>query len=148
MVTVMNEQEEQQLKQRISEGKQWISVERAVDLIQNCLSTTTGHAQKLLKDARASGEVRYANGDGIVNDPRFDYAYRKDDLGGWLDRQFSKPKVSTGPAHRYPGDTQLLEEGRELVRGGMSKRKAAEQLAPKAKGGSIEQKIERLRKLI
>jgi hypothetical protein len=86
MFRVTNEKKKRDLKQWIAGGQQWISVDEAIELIKTSLATTLGHARKLLLDARASGEVRYANDDGLVKDPRFDYAFRKDDLEGWLDR--------------------------------------------------------------
>jgi hypothetical protein len=50
--------------------------------------------------------------------------------------------------YRYPGDAQLIERGRQMVKEGMSKLKAAEKLAVEAEGGTIQQRTERLRKLI
>jgi hypothetical protein len=41
----------------------------------------------------------------------------------------------------------LIKEGKQLVRGGMSKLQAAKELAPRADGNSVEQKVDRLRKL-
>ncbi|MFO1099754.1 MAG: hypothetical protein U1E81_16175 [Xanthobacteraceae bacterium] len=89
------------LKAWIEDGKLWISVDAAIRLIEERLNTTAGHAQKLLADARASGEVRFANDDGIVCDPRFDCAFRKDDLIGWLRRNHPRanvPEKSSGGA--------------------------------------------------
>lgn len=88
------------LREWLEDGKLWISVDAAIKLIEDHLSTTTGHAQKLLADARASGEVRFANDDGIVCDRRFDYAFRKDDLIGWLARNY--PSVNA-PARSSRG---------------------------------------------
>jgi hypothetical protein len=109
--------EEQQLKEWLADGKQWMSVDEAIGLIKDYLKTTVGHAQKILKEARASGEVRYANDDGIANDPRFDSMYRKDDLLGYLDRQFGKPKTKPAPAQnkqerkpRTPHKKKLAQE--------------------------------------
>lgn len=85
------------LNEWLEDGKLWISVDAAIRLIEERLNTTTGHAQKLLADARASREVRFGNDDGIVCDPRFDYAFRKDDLIGWLDRQFAKQQPTDKP---------------------------------------------------
>jgi hypothetical protein len=51
--------------------------------------------------------------------------------------------------YRYPGDARLVEAGKKLkVDGGLSIRAAARKLAPEAEGGSLDQKEERLRKLI
>ena len=77
-------QQKQKLKEWLVDGKQWISIDEAIQLIETCLTTTRGHAQKLWKDARASGEVRFANDDGVVADPRYDYMCRRDDLVGGL----------------------------------------------------------------
>jgi hypothetical protein len=148
-------EQEQGLKESIADASQWISVEKAIELIKSRLSTTTGHARKLLADARASKEVEYLNDDGIIKDPRFDYAYRKDDLEGWLDRHY--PQTTAQPtmqpetkktSHRHAGDAELIEEGLQMHKAGMSKLQAATKLAAKAKGGSLDQRIERLRKLI
>jgi hypothetical protein len=59
-----------------------------------------------------------------------------------------QPATPDPPKHRYPGDAPVIDEGVELVLGGMSDRAAARKLAPKAEGGTIEQREERLRKLI
>lgn len=51
--------------------------------------------------------------------------------------------------YRYPGDRELVEEGRRLVtERGISKLQAAKQLALRAEGGTLEQRTERLRKAI
>jgi hypothetical protein len=149
----LSESQRRQLEEWLADGKQWISVDETIKFIKTRVATTLGHAQKLLKDARASGAVQYANDDGMVRDPRYDYAYRKDDLAGWLDRQaLQKPgKPKTRPrVHRYrhAEDAALIKEGRRMVNAGMTKLAAAKKLAPRAVGGTVEQRIERLRKLI
>ena len=147
-------EQEQELKEWIADARQWISRDKAVEVIKTRLAVTTGYAQKLLTDARASGEVRYANDDGVLQRPCYDYTYRKDDLEGWLDRRldrkFGNPQKNSRQQHRYAGDDALIEEGRRMIESGVvsSKRKAAEKLADKAEGSSYEQKVERLRKLI
>ena len=116
----------------------------------------------MLRIAIASGEVRSGSrdggsvlllvDDGIVgmrpghqNEPIL--YYNKDDLMDWLNRQAPQTQTQqTG--HRYASDGQLIKKGRQMVARGMSKRQAAARLAPKAEGGSIDQRIERLRKLI
>lgn len=74
---------------------------------------------------------------------------RKDDLA----RLVAKLEAPTEPAsrehrHRHHTDAELIEEGRRLCANGMSKRAAARQLAPQAEGGDLDQRAERLRKLI
>lgn len=144
-----------EFKQSIVDAKkQWISIDATIELIQTRLATTRGHAQKLWKDARASGEVRFANEGGVVADPRYDSACRKDDLEGWLDRHASQTSKLATPqrtkAHQYrnPSDAALIKKGRRWVAKGMSKLAAATQLAQDATGGNLEQRIERLRKLL
>jgi hypothetical protein len=76
----------------------------------------------------------------------------KSDLADWLDRQAPQQSLQvpskTEPVHRYSGDGALIEEGRRLIADGMSKRSAAKQLAPRAEGGALDQREERLRKLL
>ena len=99
--------QKQKLKQWLADGKQWISIDEVIQLIETQLATTRGHAQKLWKDARASGEVRVANDDKL-KDPGYDYACRKDDLVGWLDRREppspppSPPSPPTKQRHPQP----------------------------------------------
>jgi hypothetical protein len=50
--------------------------------------------------------------------------------------------------YRYPGDAQLIKQGQRMVAAGLTKLAAARKLAPKAKGGSLAQRENRLRKLI
>ena len=146
-------QQKQQLKQWHADGKQWISIDALIELIRNCTGTTKGYAQKLWKDARASGEVRYANDDKL-KDPHYDYAGRKDDLEGWLDRRglrTDKPatKQKTKVHHyRHAGDAGLVARGLKLVAKGASNSEAARRLAPHAIGGTLEQRIDRLRRLV
>jgi hypothetical protein len=84
-------EQEQQLREWITEG-QWISIEAAIELIKVRFNASPGYARKLWMDARASGEVPPANDDGIIKNPRFDYAVRIDDLEGWIGRHPDKPK--------------------------------------------------------
>ena len=96
------------MRRWLAEGRLWISPEAAVAIIEARLGTTTGHAQKLLADARASGEVRYGDDDREQR-PQYVYAYRQDDLEGWLQRLLiahgelfpkapvAKPKAGRGP---------------------------------------------------
>jgi hypothetical protein len=86
--------------------------------------------------------------------------WSEDDLIDWLDRQPPEPKKATPnrrvrhpPApeeHRYrnPDDAPLVRAARKRVAKGMSKLAAATLFAPKAVGGTLEQRVERLRKLI
>src|SRR6516162_3719440 len=108
-----------QLKQWTAEAAQWISIEEAQELIKRFCGTTAGHAQRLLLEARASGEVRFANDDGTVRDPQYDYAYSKDDLVGWLNRQApkgNKPKAKNKlPRFRYAGDAALVKQAQKLI---------------------------------
>lgn len=123
-------QQKQKLKEWLVDGKQWISIDEAIQLIETCLATTRGHAQKLWKDARASGEVRFANDDGVVADPRYDYMCRRDDLVGWLDRRApQKPSPPPNkPRPQYQQDrarraiealrlTELLSDQTKLPNG-------------------------------
>jgi hypothetical protein len=74
---------------------------------------------------------------------------RRDNLDRFIASIAPASEERRKPArHRHAGDAELAEEGRDLVAGGMSKRKAAEKLALRAEGGTIDQRIERLRKLI
>jgi hypothetical protein len=69
----------------------------AVELILAHVKATRGdveatrdYAEKLLLVAtRVDKEVKYYNDDGL-DDPRFDFGYRKDGLLGWLHRNFGK----------------------------------------------------------
>jgi hypothetical protein len=78
--------------------------------------------------------------------------YSEADFIYWLYQQFDKRKASknTLRSHRYnnPTDALLVKEARELVKGGMTKINAARKVAPKATGGDLDQRINRLRKLI
>jgi hypothetical protein len=141
-----------QLKQWIAKLGQLISTEDARALIKRLFKTTDGHAQALLTAARKSGEVQFMNDDGIVGDAQYDYAWSKDDLVGWLKRQpvraNTTPAKNRAPRYRYAGDAALIKQGRKLVAEGMSKLAAAKELAPKANGGNLDQRVARLRKLI
>jgi hypothetical protein len=67
---------------------------------------------------------------------------RKDSLAAFV-KELASPKAVTG---HYPGDAALVEELRELAAQGMSKRKAAMQIAPRAEGGgTLESRADRLR---
>jgi hypothetical protein len=143
-----------ELKQSITNAKQWITVDAAIELIEKRLGTTTGYAQKLLKDARNSGEVRCINSDRFIDDPRNDLFFNKDDLIGWLDRHApptSKPATpSKDKVHHYrnPDDEALVKEGRRLIaKKRVTKSEAARQLADRATGGSFAQRVARLRRL-
>jgi hypothetical protein len=50
--------------------------------------------------------------------------------------------------YRFHGDAALVARGRKMTADGISKSAAAKKLAPEAEGGTLEQKIERLRKLL
>jgi hypothetical protein len=66
-----------------------------------------------------------------------------------LDRFIAKLQPPTVAASRYPGDKALIEEGRQMLACGMTKRKAAEKLAFRAEGaGTFESKVDRLRKAL
>jgi len=83
----------QKLKQWIAERRELLSPAEAIEFIKNRIKTTPGHARSVLAEARASGAVDYFNDSGPAKDPRFDWAYCKDDLEGWLDRQSDLPKA-------------------------------------------------------
>jgi hypothetical protein len=62
-----------------------------------------------------------------------------------LDR-FIEALVPEVTASRYPGDAALIEEGRQMLASGMTKRKVAEKLAMRAEGtATFESKVDRLR---
>jgi hypothetical protein len=103
---VKTSEEEQKLRRWLREG-QWIARDAAIELIQNHCKTTVGHAQKLLLDARP--EVRYAN-DIDRENPRFDYAYAKDDLEGWLDRHYP-PQPEPELEHEPPSKHEARRRG-------------------------------------
>jgi hypothetical protein len=132
-----------EIKRSIVE-QQLIFNDVAIELIKKRLGITTGYAQKLLRDARNSGEVRCINDNGI----------NKGDLIGWLDRhppQTSKPATpKKGKVHNYrhAGDAALVARGLKMVTKGMTNSEAARQLAPQATGGTELQRIDRLRRLI
>lgn len=132
-----------ELKRKLADEK-LILIEAAVELIRRRTGGTDGYARKLWKDARVSGAVLFVN----------DYACRKNDLEGWLDRhapQTSKlatPQKTKAHQYRNPSDAALIKKGRRWVAKGMSKLAAATQLAQDATGGNLEQRIERLRKLL
>jgi hypothetical protein len=93
-------EEEQKLKQWKLEGEQVISREMAIELILAHVKATRGdveatqdYAEKLLLAAtRVDKEVKYYN-DDRAEEPRFDFAFRKDGLLGWLHRKFGEPQV-------------------------------------------------------
>jgi hypothetical protein len=97
-------EQREQLSQWLAEGQRWNSIGDAIALIEKHLGTapgrTTGLAQKLWKDARASGEVRFANDDKEQRS-RYDYACRQDDLISWLDRHH--PGQAAQPAQKQAG---------------------------------------------
>jgi hypothetical protein len=76
----------------------------------------------------------------------------QDDLIDWLDRQHPQvaatEKEEASHRYRYPGDAALVEEGRQMIANGMTKSRAARELAPRAEGGNAEQREQRLRKLL
>ena len=151
--------------------EQWLTFDEAVALTRSRIGGSVGRAEATLRRARDSGEVRsrydYTRHPVLLtaDDGILDISLRpgalnkggvksdcgevvsKDDLEDWLDRLTPRMKVSK-PKHRYASDTPLLKEARQLVANGISKLQAAQQLAPKASGGSIQQRTERLRKLI
>jgi hypothetical protein len=103
MVWTPSEEEKEKLRQWIPEGQQWISIEAAIELIKTSFKASPGYARKLWMDARTSGEVPPANDDGIVKDPRFDYAVRKDDLVGWISRHPDLPGKPAPAPRKSPG---------------------------------------------
>jgi hypothetical protein len=144
---------------------EWLSPSEAAALIQRHVGGSIGRSEALAKAAIASGEVRckplilLTADDGIIGmdlRPGAMELANTADLFDWLDRRGFKeglkqknPQVQRGiPKHRNPGDAILLKEGRKMVAKGKSKRKTAELLAHRATGGSYEQKVERLRKLL
>jgi hypothetical protein len=163
--------------------ERWISIPQMVEIVLSRYPVSRGRAEKLVKDAIASGEVRPrpepprasdpvllvyddggldmnlrpgainkggVNAEGRLLAERPSGYYSEDDFTYWLDQQFDKRKASKSNPRprRYnnAGDAALVKEGRALVKGGMSKMAAARQLAPRAIGGSLEQRINRLRK--
>lgn len=145
-------------------NERWLSFDDAVEIIRAHLDASIGRSQKVMRAARASGEIRSDDADllvltaddGVVgmdlrpgakkqNDVRFSH----DDLMDWLKRNAPETSVSKAqPQHRYPTDASLVEQGHELMAAGMSKRQAARKLAHDAEGGDLDQRTERLRKLL
>jgi hypothetical protein len=72
-------------------GERWLTPGEAVKLIQHHLGASLGRSQALLKRARASGEVRCFNDDGIAAAAKFDWAYNKADLLDWLHYNTTQP---------------------------------------------------------
>jgi hypothetical protein len=136
-----------------SVGQEWLPLPQdAVELIMRELGVSRGYAEKLWLNARASREVRSHNDDRTINDPWRDFAISRDDLLGWLRRNHPRaaPAREEESPHRYrhPGDAALVEEGRQMIaNGAANKLQAARKLAPRAEGGTIEQREQRLRKL-
>jgi hypothetical protein len=144
---------------------EWCSRQELVNIVRQRLNASIGRSEAIVKAALASGEVRGGLPPPAIigpDDSLIDFdmrpeellntvirPYSKDDFLDWLDR-YHAPQTTTQQTeqHRYPGDADLIEEGRKLFADGLSKRQAAAKLAPRARGGSIEQRTERLRKLI
>jgi hypothetical protein len=92
-------------------NKEWLTLEEATLLVRERLASSEGRAQLVLRNARASGEVRFSNpadpvllmaDDGVVGMhlrhclPRGDRsAISRDDLIYWLDRNFPCDRPST-----------------------------------------------------
>jgi hypothetical protein len=154
----------QELRQELAR-EQLISPEAALELIQTYRDTTRGHARRLYEDVLASREV-----DHHKHDNGFVWAVSKHDLVNWLHRNHPMPlpgppararrdgdqqpqprggeQTEKKHSYRFPGDEQLVEEGRGLVRNGVTKSEAARRLAPRAEGKqSLGQKESRLRRL-
>jgi hypothetical protein len=72
---------------------------------------------------------------------------RKDSLDEFIKSR--APTQDFKPAKRYPGDVALIEEGRRMMAKGMQKRAVARALATRAEGGgTLDSKIDRLRKAL
>jgi hypothetical protein len=147
-------------------GDEWLLFDEATALFRRRLNASVGKAQAVLKAAIASDEIRHRpNEAAIIEEWERDFdirrgvqrekppdEYNKADLLYWLDRQSSQTDKPTpaqkNKTYRHAGDAALIKQGRKLVAGGMTKLAAAKQLASKAVGGSFDQRVERLRKLI
>jgi hypothetical protein len=123
-VLPLTEAQQQQLKQWIAEPRQWILPDEAVRLIKDYLNTTQGRARKLLLKARKSGEVDFAN-DDPAGDPRYDYAYKKDDLLGRLNRRYPQTPQAE-PLTEQPKSVANLERQVQRTRA----KRALKQLWP------------------
>jgi len=153
----------------MADQEDWLSPVEAAAFIRDRLRVPTGKAQAILKEARASGEVRWEpplrnlmheDEDGVVT-LDFDFSrgnltaaaierqhgrhINKNDLVYWLDTHHppQAPTAATivtpAPRYRHSGDAELISEGRKLIEGGMTKLKAAEALAPPAVPSSKKQ---------
>jgi hypothetical protein len=144
---------------------EWLSFDRAVELIRRRLGISVGAAQARLRTApgiRSRPSAEYIEAwrpDGGLRDffptgrpPREDeLCFSKDDLLYWLDQQATPSIKQQNKAHRYrhAGDAPLVKKGLRFVKtGGLTPLAAAKKLAPLATGDTPEQIIERLRKLI
>jgi hypothetical protein len=156
-------------------SEQWITFDEAAEIVRTHVGGSIGRAQKMAREAQASGEVRIQNtvclwaDDGLVGMDLRPGAQEKhgvtrdgtpilhkptqpllqvskDDLLDWLTRQAQVPPRASA---RYPGDAVLIAEGRQMMIAGMEKRAVARKLAERAEGaGTFESKVDRLRRLL
>jgi hypothetical protein len=145
----------------------WLRSDELAKIARDRLKTSTGRAEKIVRKALASGQVRehprFAADDGwpyrnlmqggvVPLAVRYPGYYSEADFISWLDLEFDKGKASKSKArprrYRNASDAALVKEGRKMVAGGMTKMAAARVVAKKATGGSLEQRIERFRKLL
>jgi hypothetical protein len=73
---------------------------------------------------------------------------RKDSIDGFIQALAPAPPQPK-PAKHFPGDAALIEEGRQMLANGMTKRAVARALAARAEGGgTLESKVDRLRRAL
>jgi hypothetical protein len=151
----VTEEERAWLAAAVAKGLDWISPAEAEEIIRAHLNCKMGKSKAMLQEVCTAtpSEVRSCNDDPQKRWEKT-WCVCKSDLEDWLGRQRlpastqQQSPATRQPVHRYAGDAALIEEGRKLITGGMSARKAARGLAPRAEGGTIEQREERLRKLL
>jgi hypothetical protein len=154
----------------IPTGDAWLTAMQAAELLLNKFQCSEGRAERLLRDAMASGDVRLqertfiltsVSGEGVWYTNRlgpeaanrrglcseFDPAMRISghDLIAWILTQ--KPVVA--PGRRYATDNDLVSEGVKGIRAGTwpNANKAATDLAPRAEG-NVDAATDRLRRKI
>lgn len=77
--------------------EEWLSFQEAVELVRSRTPMSFGRAEKIVHDARTSGEVQETF---PIRPPLSLPRLNKDDLNDWLDRQ--QPRTSTSKAGRRP----------------------------------------------
>jgi hypothetical protein len=119
-----------------------IPIPKMVEIAHSRHGGSAGLAERRVRDAIASGEVRRP-------ERHPDYG-SEDDFIDWLDRQQLDKRKAGKPAprpfHYRPGEAAVAKEFRRLVKSGMKKMDAARKLAEKLTSGTEKQRIARIRK--